>query len=371
MRHKEPDSRPAAGATLARAMTLFESYLATRNYSSVTAKTYCFYVRRFYRWLRDRGVTEVAAVTRPMMREYQKHLARHGKANGHPYSKASIAASRAAARTFFKVLSREGLVLGDPSDGMARVKIGDNSPDAVFTRAEMDRVLATPDLGTAVGFRDRAILEVLYSTGVRRAELLGLTIYDIDFAQGVVHVQGKGAKDRVIPIGRAAARHVQEYLHKIRPGIADGEAGLPARGAQAGNIIFLTMQGTPLSTGRLSSMVAAHLRAAGVRRKASCHAFRRTCATEMLRGGADVRYVQEMLGHSHIRTTQRYTKIVPVDLQKAVKKAHPSERVRKKDAEAFAPDGGTRFYRFTRKGLAQGNRKRRRRVAGRMPRSRK
>jgi len=295
-------------------------------------------------------VTEIAAVTKSMMREYQKHITKRGKANGHPYSKASVAASNTTIRTFFRLLRREGLVLGNPSDGLTPVKIGDNSPNAVFTRHEMDRILAGPHIRTAAGFRDRAILEVLYSTGVRRAELLSLGIYDIDFDQGLAHVHGKGAKDRVIPIGRAAARYVREYLHKIRPKVADGEAG---------NVLFLTMQGRPMSTGRLSSLVAHYLRVAGVRRKASCHAFRRTCATEMLRGGADVRYVQEMLGHAHIQTTQRYTKIVPVDLQDAVKKAHPSERGRKKEIEAFEADGRARFYRFTKKGLARRNRKRR------------
>jgi integrase/recombinase XerD len=295
-------------------------------------------------------VTEIAAVTKRTMRDYQKHITKRGKANGHPYSKASVAASNSALKTFFRLMAREGLVLGNPSDGLAPVKIGDNSPNAVFSKAEMNCILAGPDVRTAAGFRDRAILEVFYSTGVRRAELLTLTVYDVDFDQGLARVHGKGAKDRVIPIGRAASRYVQEYLHKIRPKVADGEAA---------NILFLTMQGRPMSTGRLSSLVASYLRMAGVRRKASCHAFRRTCATEMLRGGADVRYVQEMLGHAHIQTTQRYTKIVPVDLQKAVRKAHPSERGRKKEVEAFEGDGKARFYRFTRKGLAKRNRKRR------------
>jgi integrase/recombinase XerD len=188
----------------------------------------------------------------------------------------------------------------------------------VLNPQEAEAVLRQPDRRTATGLRDRALLELLYSTGLRRAEVAGLRLGQVDAVRRVVLVQaGKGQRDRVVPIGRRALRWVARYLRRSRPQLV---------GSEDPGYLFLNRRGRPFRLNRLSERVAAYVRAAGLAKRGSCHLFRHTMATALLEGGADVRDVQEMLGHASLATTARYTHVSIARLQVVHARAHPAER---------------------------------------------
>jgi integrase/recombinase XerD len=191
-------------------------------------------------------------------------------------------------------------------------------PIMIMNTGDVERVLRLPSRRTPQGLRDRAILEVLYSTGLRRAEVARLHVQDVDQERRVVYVRsGKGQRDRVVPIGRRALRWVQRYLRRARPVLVADKAT---------QTLFLTARGRPLRLNRLSERVRGYLKAAGLDRPGSCHLFRHTMATHLLDGGADVRDVQEILGHSNLSTTARYTHVSIARLQRVHARAHPAER---------------------------------------------
>jgi len=196
----------------------------------------------------------------------------------------------------------------------------------------MERVLRQPRTGTVLGLRDRALLELLYSTGLRRAEAARLRLGEVDAARRVVVVRaGKGQRDRVVPIGQRALRWVARYLRRSRPGLVQG--------ADPG-WLFLSRRGTPLRLNRLSERVSGHVRRVGLGKGGSCHLFRHTMATVLLEGGADVREVQVMLGHTNLATTARYTHVAIGRLQVVHARAHPAERGERRRAHP-----GRRRYR--------------------------
>ncbi len=204
-------------------------------------------------------------------------------------------------------------------------------PKGVLTNEQVLRLLAQPELATPNGYRDRTILELLYSSGLRGLELARLTIYDVDFKDGTARVvQGKGNKDRIVPLGRTAAGYLREYLAHIRP-ILLGRAVRQ----KAVERLFLTGRGGAFNSNVLRRLVRRHAKAAGLPPTTAAHGLRHACATEMLKGGANVRHVKELLGHATLTTTQVYTRVIPVDLQKVHAATSPSERRRKLDVPEF------------------------------------
>ena len=191
-------------------------------------------------------------------------------------------------------------------------------PKVILTAGEVETVLGGPDLATPTGLRDRAIMEALYSTGLRRTELTRLAVGDLDHERGVVFVrQGKGKKDRVTPIGERALAWVKKYLADARPALA------PASGPNS-RTLFLTERGGPIPVKYLSWIVTGYIARSGVGKSGSCHLFRHTLATLMLENGADVRHVQAMLGHACLQTTQLYTHVSIKALQAVHARTHPA-----------------------------------------------
>ena len=184
--------------------------------------------------------------------------------------------------------------------------------------------MAEPDLGDSLGVRDRAILEVLYSTGMRRMELVGLELYSVDVERGTVMIrQGKGKKDRMVPIGERALSWIEKYVREVRPQLAmEPDDG----------VLFLTGDGAPITPGRLTHMVRAYVDAADIGKHGSCHLFRHTMATLMLEGGADVRFIQAMLGHARLDTTQIYTQVSIRKLKEIHSMTHPARMQRADEA---------------------------------------
>jgi integrase/recombinase XerD len=194
----------------------------------------------------------------------------------------------------------------------------------VLTASEAELILHQPNVADPVGIRDRAMLEVFYSTGMRRTELLRLRLYDVDREAGIVTIrEGKGKKDRVIPIGERAVAWLDKYLDQARPRLATEPDDMT---------LFLTVQGEPLGRTTLSYIIRQYVEAAGIGKHGACHLFRHTMATLMLEGGADIRFIQQMLGHARLDTTQIYTHVSIRMLKQIHSATHPAAQL-KRNAE--------------------------------------
>jgi len=218
-----------------------------------------------------------------------------------------------ALRTYYKFLVGEGIAARDPSERIESPKRWRVLP-TVLSVAEIDRLLAAPNTDEPLAIRDRALLEFAYATGVRVSELVGLKLQDILFTDGVARVFGKGAKERLVPVGRRALGAVSLYAREIRPTLDRGKG----RG-----ILFLNARGTPLSRVGAWGVIKATARRAGISKRVTPHTLRHTFATHLLEGGADLRAVQEMLGHADLATTQLYTHVDRDYLRSVHKSYHP------------------------------------------------
>lgn len=275
--------------------------LAARGYSPATIRNRRQALATLAAWLADRGVTRPVEVTRPMLVRYQRHLFHYRKTNGQPLSFRSQNARLLPVRAFFKWAVRGDHLASNPAADLELPKVEHRLPKPALTAVEAEQVLAVPDTATTAGLRDRAIIETFYGTGIRRAELAHLNLRDLDVERRTVTVrQGKGRKDRMIPIGPRALGWIDRYLTQARPRLA---------GPDDDGTVFLTLDGTPFSLDRLTQLVRDHVTASGVGKQGACHLFRHTLATLMLEGGADIRYIQAMLGHAELSTTQIYTQV--------------------------------------------------------------
>jgi len=243
-------------------------------------------------------------------------------------SAATAARKLSAVRTFVKYLKREDLIDGDPSSLVAAPKRGETIP-AHLTMDEMNRLLEMPDTTSALGRRDRAILELFYASGLRLSELVSLGIEDIDVSRRMVRVLGKGRKQRLVPFNSATAESMRAWL-KDRAQFTPPASGRGAQGkAQnaASAPLFLNYRGARLSTRSVDRMVRRYVALCGAKFGISPHALRHSFATHLLSRGADLRAIQELLGHARLSTTQRYTHVNAAQLIEVYKKAHPRARL--------------------------------------------
>ena len=251
---------------------------------------------------------------------------RHRRGN----SRASAARKLAAIRTFGKYLRREGVLEGDPAALVGTPRREHRLP-AHLGEAEMARLLEMPDIATPLGRRDRAILELFYASGLRLSELVGLDVDDVNLSSRVVRVLGKGGKQRLVPFNRSAESAVRAWLRDWGPGVRPGSdrgqtpAGPRSRpsGRRQREPLFLNYQGTRLSTRSVDRLVRRYVTACSTRFGISPHALRHSFATHLLERGADLRAIQELLGHSRLTTTQRYTHVNAAQLRETYKKSHP------------------------------------------------
>ena len=312
---------PAAANLLHSYRRAFLEWGETRAYSAATVTTRDRSLARFIAWADERGLTRPADITRAVLERYQRHLFLLRKTDGAPLSLKTQESLLNPLRAWFKWLTRENHILYNPASELVLPRSPRQLPKVLLSVADVEHVLNQPDIGTPWGLRDRALLETLYSTGIRRMELTRLTLYDIDLAQGTVMVRlGKGAKDRLIPIGGRACAWIRRYVEEVRPQLAIRSDELA---------LFLTDYGEPFEKNRLSDLVRRYMRHAG-QAQGSCHAFRHAMATHMLENGADIRFIQAMLGHSELSTTQIYTQVAIGALKAIHAATHPArlERVR-------------------------------------------
>jgi len=291
-------------------------HLRVRHFSEQTLYGRGKMLRYFRSYCEQLGLTQARQVSRAVVLNYQGYLYHYRKADGTALTVGTQKAWLAAVSSFFSWLTRESLVLYNPASDLDLPRKELRLPKNVLSASDVEAVMNVPDIGTALGVRDRAILEVLYSTGVRRTELCNLNQADLDFDRGVVRIeQGKGSKDRYAPIGERAVRWVEKYLGEVRPKLCPG-LNEPA--------LFLNTQGRRINPNRLGSQVHQIIKTAGIGKKGSCHLLRHTFATLLLEGGCDVRYVQEMLGHSKLETTAVYTHVSIRTLKEMHAKYHPA-----------------------------------------------
>jgi integrase/recombinase XerD len=306
--------------------------LRVQNYSEYTVKNRRVHIGFFVTWCHERGLAEPLDVTRPVLERYQRHLFQYRQKNGQPLSFRSQHSRLVPLRVWFRWMARQRLILNNPASELELPRLGHRLPKHVLTISEVERVLAQPHIFDPLGLRDRALLETLYSTGMRRLELANLKLYDLDTERGTVMIrQGKGKKDRVIPIGDRAAAWIDKYINDARPNLAVE----PDDGT-----VFLSNAGEPFSLDHLSDLVRVHVDAAQIGKRGACHLFRHTMATLMLENGADIRYIQAMLGHADLKTTQIYTQVSIRHLKQIHAATHPAQ-LPKKDGDA-KPDEAAR-----------------------------
>lgn len=308
----------------------FTRWQEERNYSWHTIEARERTLRAFAVWAAERGLVRPQDITKPILERWQRHLFLHRKPDGQPLSVRSQISFTNPLVAFFKWLTRENYILYNPASDLVLPRIGRRLPHTILTAAEAEKVMAVPDVTTATGLRDRAMLETLYSTGVRRQELIDLKLYDLDPQRGVLMVrEGKGKKDRVIPIGARALAWVDKYVDDVRPDFASG--------ADEG-ALFLTIMGTPFGPQRLAEIVRAAIDNAGIGKRGACHLFRHTMATLMLENGADIRFIQAILGHTDLSTTEIYTQVSIKQLKAVHTATHPAQPISQADRYVPAPE---------------------------------
>lgn len=297
------------------------AHLETQGYSPRSTEGYRERLLPFVTWCEERGLRYAPQVSLEALEGYQRHLRSYRKADGHLLALNGQLSRLSAVKNFYRWLLKRHIILYNPAEQLELPKEEKRLPAQVFSEQETLTVLRSNDAGTPLGLRNRAIFELLWSTGIRRMELANLLLCDVDITRGVVNVrQGKGRKDRAVPVGRRALAWLERYLRDVRPRLAQK--------ADSGHL-FLTQRGGGLKRGTLTMIAGRVIREkARLRKPGACHIFRHSMATQMLENGADTRHIQAILGHEKLETTQIYTRVAIGQLQKVHAQTHPAEKRR-------------------------------------------
>jgi integrase/recombinase XerD len=318
---------PLAHNRLLRYMEEHFEWMLVTGYSTVTVHNRRHAIRRFIAWADERGLGDPREITRPILERYQRYLFYYRKEDGGPMSTTMQGQCLAALKTWFKWLSRQNHILANPAADIDLPRLPKRLPGWVPSVEEVEAILREAEPESPQGIRDRALLETLYATGLRRMELPQVAIYDADLSRGILWVRhGKGGRQRVVPLGDRACAWLDKYIIEARPQLI----------AQDTEILFLTDYGDPLAPDYVAAKVKRYMRFAGIDRPGSTHLLRHACATHMLEGGADIRFIQAMLGHACIQTTEVYTHVSIHKLVAVHKNSHPS-RLQRKPAESGQP----------------------------------
>ena len=290
-------------------MQLFLEYLTVElGLSANTRQAYERDLRLFCKTLGFKNSDALVNVSREQITGYMTQLKERGLAA------ATIARKLAAIKAFYRFMTAEGYMDANPAEVVEAGTKGIKLP-RVLSEDEVVRLLSQPDITTAEGFRDRTMLEVLYATGMRVSELINLTLERVDLNMKYIIAFGKGSKERIVPLGSVAAEFLQHYLEKVRPKLTHEERNT--------NIVFLAFGGHELTRQRFWQIIRGYGRKANIKKALTPHILRHSFATHLLDNGADLRSVQELLGHSDISTTQIYTHLTNKRLRDIYAKAHP------------------------------------------------
>lgn len=286
--------------------------LRLRNYSPKTIDNYGDQLKRFGEWLSEALAADLRRVTRADIDLYQRYVQTEA------ISVETRALRLRAVKRLFDYLTATGHLLLHPAEHIVEIRRKDRLPKAVLSVKQMHQLLAAPDTTTPLGIRDRALLEVLYSTGVRVGELEQVFLLDVDCASQTLHIRhGKGDTERVVPLGQTAAQWVKRYLDDVRPALTRQRAYERA--------MFVVRTGRPLMQTQIRGILRVYQRRCHLRKAVTPHALRHACATHLLQAGADIRLIQELLGHVRLNSTAIYTRVTPIDLKAVHVRFHPRE----------------------------------------------
>lgn len=310
------------GQTLSLWLEEFLEDMRRRNYSNASLRVYGYDLKEFVQWVSQQETLDAPGdLTPEVLEKYQMHLmlrpSRKGKGSPKVMSAGARNRQTAELRSFFRYLKRSCKLLGNPGAELESARQPRNLPKSVLTVEEMARLLAAIPKEKPSDLRDWVAIELLYATGLRRSELLHLELSALRLGEELIHVLGKGRKERVLPIGTPARQALERYLREGRP-----------RLSAAGHSYVLASRyhGGPVSEKELITSIRQHAQQAGISSIRGFHQFRHTCATHLLRGGADLRCIQTLLGHTNLNTTAIYTKVEVSDLRKTMKECHPREQ---------------------------------------------
>jgi integrase/recombinase XerD len=291
--------------------------LKVQGYAPRTVDSVEIHLRSFFEYLEKETKTQdLAQLSREDLSAYQTWLCYAPSQGGEPLCVNSQQHRLWAVQGFFRFLLKEGFTLSDPSASLERPKYRRPLPRGILNAKQVLLLLNAPDVKTTLGLRDRAVLELLYATGIRNAEAITLRLEDLSLESRQIMVTGKGKKERAVPLGRITQTWLLEYLQVARPKLA---------GKRSPDNVFLTRRGRAFVRANLCQMVRKCAKEAGLPAHATPHALRHTCATHLLQAGADIRFIQELLGHASLSTTQVYTHVDISDLKKVHAAFHPRE----------------------------------------------
>lgn len=323
-RYRHKDVVEASG--LFPYMQAFLEWTEVKGFSLDTKKRRQAALRRFIVWCNEREIHTPQEVTKPILERYQRYLYYYRKSDGQPLTFGSQHVMLTPLKTFFKWLTRENHILYNPASELELPQKPKRLPKTILQSEDIETILNQPDIDTVEGIRDRSMMETLYSTGIRRMELVKLTLYDVDTRRGTLMIrEGKGKKDRLIPIGERALAWIEKYRTEARPALVMGNDDAT---------LFLTDHGIAFRRGAVSGRIKRYIRQAGIEVEGSCHLFRHAMATHMLENGADIRFIQAMLGHSDLSTTEIYTRVSIDKLREIHAATHPAKLERQTHPDA-------------------------------------
>lgn len=306
----------SAPDTMASLADQWLEHMRQRNYSPRTVQLYNEGNRSFLRWCQERGITTPRQVTRPILQSFQKHLHRYRKPDGEPIAVSTQRKRLGILKCFFEHLCRIDYLPANPASSLELPRKPRRGLPKALSQEDIKTLMSIPDITDPLGIRDRAILETFYATGARRTELARLRVQDLDLSRQTLLIhKGKGGKTRLVPVGKTALHWLQQYLDITRPLLAidDEEKAL-----------FLSGYGTGFNPTYIGNWVARTLKNAGLVEQGSCHLLRHSCATHMLENGADIRLIQQLLGHESLDTTSIYTEVAIKHLREVYNQTHPS-----------------------------------------------
>ena len=304
---------------------IFLEHKKELNYSQYSIINYEKAIEKFVIFIsqiKNKQDINITEITKSDIQKYYEYLLNYRTRKKKKLKRWTIIVYMRGLIGFFKFAAKQGYLIFNPVEGISFKKPDNNISEKIMSKREIEKILSLIDDKTIIGLRNRTIIEVLYSTGIRRSELIKLNIYDIDYENGYLRVNlGKGKKDRIIPIGKRACEWLRKYLVYSRPQLIKdtSDKGL-----------FISQFGRRMGTSALDRMMRYNMKKAGL--KYTTHGFRHSFATGLLKGGADIRYVQEMLGHADIGSTEIYTTVVVEDLRETLIRTHPrAEKCRNKN----------------------------------------
>jgi integrase/recombinase XerD len=320
-----PTQPTEGGLPLETLAARYLQQLEALNYSPPTLATKQVYFNRLGEFLTEAKITDLATVTAATLLDFQRWLFYQPTVRGLSRGVSSQNRVLSAIRNFFKFLHHEGYLAHNPAQDLRLSKEPDALPKNVLTPDEARKILEAPDTHTHVGYRDRTLLEVLYASGIRKAELRNLTVDAVNLEEELLRVnRGKGRKDRVVPLSSVACRYLENYIKVIRPELLHGKQT---------DVLFISVRhGLPIGVNGIGPIIDKYVRLARVKKRVTCHLWRHTCATHLLKNNANLRHVQEMLGHKSLATTERYLRLTITDLKEAHRKFHPREQQERRKA---------------------------------------